>query len=68
MEGDDVAHLIDLAVIGIDDDKRVHGNRRLHRAGQRAHKSIPHDGGNLAGRREYRAQQHHKGDQDHHGR
>ena len=68
MEGDDVAHLIGLAAIGIDDDKGVHGNRRLHRAGQRAHKAIAHDGGDLAGGREHRAQQHHKGDEDHHGR
>ena len=68
MEGDDIAHLVDPAVVSIDDDKRMHGNRRLHRAGQCAHKAVAHDGGNLAGGREHRAQQHHKGDQDHHGR
>ena len=68
MESDDVTHLIGLTVAGIDDDKRMHGNRRLHRAGQRAHKAIAHDGGDLAGGREHRTQQHHKGDQDHHGR
>ena len=68
MEGDDVADLVGLAAVGIDDDKRMHGNRRLHRAGQRTHKAIAPDGGDLTGGREHRAQQHHKGDQDHHGR